>query len=61
MQEDRFREFLKVKEKQDNTIELYVTFVKTIDAYLKNEKKSLGIDKLISKGLAGISQAMESR
>lgn len=51
MQEDRFREFLKVKEKQDNTIELYVTFVKTIDAYLKNEKKSLGIDKSYLKDL----------
>ncbi|NHJ31552.1 MAG: hypothetical protein FK732_01700 [Asgard group archaeon] len=51
MQEEKFIEFLKAQKKQKNTIEIYVDFVKKIDSYLKNEKKSLGIDKSYLKDL----------
>lgn len=51
MQEEKLREFMKTKNKQENTIETFVDFVKKIDAYLKNEKKSLGIDKSYLKDL----------
>lgn len=51
MQEEKLREFMKSKNKQENTIETFVDFVKKIDAYLKNEKKSLGIDKSYLKDL----------
>ncbi len=51
MQEEKLREFMRSKDKQENTIEMYVTFVKEIDDYLKNEKKSLGIDKSYLKDL----------
>lgn len=51
MQEEKLREFMKSKNKQENTVETYVDFVKKIDAYLKNEKKSLGIDKSYLKDL----------
>jgi len=51
MQEEKLIEFMKSKNNQENTIETYVDFVKKIDVYLKNEKKSLGIDKSYLKGL----------
>ena len=51
MQEEKLREFMKSKNEQDDTIETYVDFVKEIDDYLKNEKKSLGIDKSYLKDL----------
>ncbi len=59
MQEEKLRKFMKSKNKQDNTIERYVTFVKKIDDYLKIEKKSLGIDKSYLKDLQAFLKQWE--
>lgn len=60
MQEEKLREFMKSKNKQENTVETYVDFVKKIDAYLKNEKKSFGIDKSYLKDLQAFLKQWKS-
>ncbi len=51
MQDEKFIEYLKSRNKQETIIEKQVGFVKEIDDYLINEKKSLGIDKSYLKDL----------
>ncbi len=59
MQEEKFINYLKSQNKQENTTEIYVAFVRKIDDYLKNEKKSLGIDKSYLKDLQAFLKQWE--